>query len=138
MVERSLLLRHVRLTDKRAAGHRFRELWEKIEAKELSGERDMQLAVLLASAGVLAARLTNYEREIAWRRLKPLVTSDESGTWMAPLTGAAPLSEGIAALGAVSLHGIEHLAHDFGHAGFGGGGPHHHGGDGGSSANPGP
>jgi hypothetical protein len=121
LVERSLLLRNLRLTDKRAAGHRFRELWEKIEAKELSGERDTQLAVLLASAGVLAARLTTYEREIAWRRLKPLVTAEDSGTWLAPLSGAAPLSDGIAALGTVALQGMESFAQDFGSDDGGGG-----------------
>jgi uncharacterized membrane protein len=124
LVERSLLLRNLRLTDKRAAGRRFRSLWESIAAKELSVERDTQLALLLASAGVLPARLTPYEREIAWRRLKGALSSEDAGTWIAPLSAAAPLSDGIAALGTVALHGIESLVSDFGsHDGGGGGGP---------------
>jgi hypothetical protein len=121
LVERSFLLRNLRLTDKRAAGRRFRSLWETIEAKAPLGERDTQLALLLASAGVLPARLTPYEREIAWRRLKGVLSSADAGTWLAPLSAAAPLSDGIAALGTVALHGMESFVQDLGSDDGGGG-----------------
>jgi hypothetical protein len=130
LVEPSLRLRKLRLVDRRSPGRRFRALWESIEADELAGERDHQLAVLLASSGVLAQRLaTSYEREIAWRRLKGVLSSDASAAWVAPLTGAAEMTEGIAALGAVALRGGEELLgdalNDLGDSAFGG---HHDGG----------
>jgi hypothetical protein len=112
LVEPKLLLRNLRLTELRPAGPRFRALWRCIEEDELSSRRDRDLAVLLASSGVLAERLTSHQRWIAWRRLKGVMALDEAGVRSAPLTGAAPLSFGIAALGSVALHGIEGLVTD--------------------------
>ena len=109
LVEPKLLLRRVQLTDRRPAGRRFRALWHCIEADEFPDQRSRDLAVLLASSGVLAERLTSHQRWIAWRRLKNLMTSDETGAWVAPLAGAAPLSDGIAALGVAELRGIDAL-----------------------------
>jgi hypothetical protein len=133
LVEPQLRPRGLRLTDRAPAGRRFRDLWDAIEADELTSDRDIQLAVLLASSGALAARLTHHEQWIAWRRLKALMATGESGTWSAGPTSRPPLTQGIAALGAVALRGLEGLAHDalhdLGHSAFGGhSSGHHHGG----------
>lgn len=151
------MLRNLELTDRAPAGRRFRALWERMEAKEPLDERDGQLAVLLASAGVLTARLSPHDREIAWRRLKAAIPRDDDGTWRAPMSGTAPPPQWGGALGKVALRGWETLAaaalndlaasiaphYGTGHAHHGGvlhhGGGYnggHHGG-GGDSANPG-
>lgn len=92
--------------------------------------------MLLAASGVLAARLTSYERGIAWRRLGGLVKASEAAAWAAPLSGSTEVTQGIATLGQVALTGVEHLVgdaiHDLGHH-HGGGhhdGGHHDAGDG--------
>lgn len=117
LVTSELLLRNLRLTDIGPPGRRFRSLWAAIESGELSDVRDRDLAMLLASAGALAPRLTSHERWIAWRRLKEVMAVDDSGAWVSPLAGAAPLSDGVLALGVVALHGMESLAGGWGDGG---------------------
>jgi hypothetical protein len=131
LIERKVLLRTAKLTDRRPAGRRFRALWDCIEADEFPDQRSRDLAVLLASSGVLAERLTSHQRWIAWRRLKGLMARDETGAWVVPLTGAAPLSDGIAALGVAAFRGIEGLVTD---SVDGSGGGMYPGGDGGGDS----
>jgi hypothetical protein len=110
LVKPGRLLRNIELTDRAPAGRRFRALWERVEAKQPLDERDGQLALLLASAGVLTARLSPHDREIAWRRLKAAFPQDDSGTWRAPASGTASPPRWGPALGKVALRGWETLA----------------------------
>jgi hypothetical protein len=123
----------LRLTDRHAAAERFRALWQKIEADELTDERDLQLAFLLASSGALAARLSVHEREIAYRRFKGLLAGRRPDVHV---ENAAVMTDGVAALAVGAVQDLGHAVHH-GHHGAGGhhhagghhaGGHHHHGG----------
>jgi hypothetical protein len=115
LVERALLLRHLRLVDRAGPGRRFRRLVECIESGVYNERREGDLIVLLATAGVLAERLTTHQRWTAAKRLRSLIPPSEAGVWQAPLAGKIEISPDLVGFAAAGMTGDAFgLGHDGG------------------------
>lgn len=83
LVTPARLLGNVRLTDSRAAASEFRALLHAIE-RCAPGERDVDLLLLLATSGALAARLSTAERGVVAQRLRAVLLPAVRGRDRAP------------------------------------------------------